>query len=79
MPKIKIKNTVYFDDDDNEEYCQPSRRGNYPQPQTKQSSFFIPIPIVVFGILAIPILFGMQRPMVISTPSNPVIVNTNNR
>ena len=71
MKNVNIN--IYESPQQYQQPCQPQQ-----QHQVKQSSFFIPIPLVLVGILAIPILAAMQRPTVIA-PSNPVIVNTNNR
>ena len=81
MPRIRIKNIVDYDDD-NEDYCeQPQRRQPRSQPQQQAPVFSvtaIPMPFLIIGVLAVPILTGMWRPTVIM-PQSPVIVNNSNK
>lgn len=42
------------------------------------STTIIPIPWIVVGIIALPLLTGYFRPMVFSVPSAPIFINNNN-
>ena len=80
MPRIRIKNIVDYDDDNDDYYEQP-RRQPRSQPQQQAPVFSvtaIPMPFLIIGVLAVPILAGMWRPTVIM-PQSPVIVNNSNK
>lgn len=81
MPRIRIKNIVDYDDDNEEYYEPPQRRQPRSQPQQQTPTFSIaaiPMPFLIIGVLAVPILTGMWRPTVIM-PQSPVIVNNSNK
>lgn len=81
MPRIRIKNIVDYDDDNDDYYEQP-RRQPRSQPQQNHAPAFsftaIPVPFLIIGVFAVPILTGMWRPTVIM-PQSPVIVNNSNK
>ncbi len=79
MARIRVKNIVDYDDDD--QYQQPCQQPiRNQQPTVQIQSYFVPIGIVFALIYLFPIFTAMSRPGNINVNSAPpIIVNNNNK